>query len=63
MQIINFRNEIDNLNPLEQRLYYNKNHWMSFDYNNKEITISIKFITENYKNGITRNEIIEYFKK
>lgn len=63
MQIINFRNEIDNLNPLEQRLYYNENHWMSFDYNNKEITNSIKFITENYKNGITRNEIIEYFKK
>lgn len=63
MTLFNYLNEIKDLNPLEQRLFYNQKHWLEFDFNNQKVKNSLIFITENYTNGISRNEIIEYFKK
>jgi len=62
MEITNYLNNIKNLNPLEQRLFYKKNHWIEFDFKNEEVNKSIIFITEKYSEGITRNDIIDYFK-
>ena len=35
MEITNYLNNIKNLNPLEQRLFYKKNHWIEFDFKNE----------------------------
>lgn len=54
---------INNLNPLGQRLYFNPDHWSNFNYNNDLITEDMAFISANYKNGISRQEIINYFRQ
>jgi len=62
MDIFLYSNEIRNLNPLEQRLFYRHNHWLEFDFKNQHVHYCINYITENYPNGITRNNIIDYLK-
>ena len=52
---------INNLNPLGQRLYYDIDRWRDFIYNNESITNDMAFICENYRNGISRQDIISYF--
>lgn len=54
---------INNLNPLGQRLYFNPDHWCNFNYNNALVTEDMTFISANYQNGISRQEIINYFRQ
>lgn len=61
MNLIPYLDFINNLNPLEQRLYFNPDHWQNFNYNNLQVSSDMTFISENYQNGISRQEIVNYF--
>jgi hypothetical protein len=62
MNLIPYLDNINNLNTLGQRLNFNTDHWRNFDYNNSIVTNDMAFISENYQNGISRQEIINYLK-
>ncbi len=53
--------EINDLRPLEQRIYFKQNDWVDSKHKKEEISKELDFIVENYQNGISRNEIILYF--
>lgn len=61
MNLIPYLDTINNLNPLGQRLNFNPDHWRNFNYNNPLVTSDMTFISENYHNGISRQDIINYF--
>ena len=63
MNLIPYLDTINNLNPLGQRLYFNPDHWLNFNYNNALVTGDMTFISANYQNGISRQDIINYFKQ
>jgi hypothetical protein len=63
MNLIPYIDTINKLNPLEQRLNFNPDHWRNFDYNNQLVSNDMHFITENYSKGISRNDIIHYLKQ
>lgn len=61
MNITPYLDTINSLNPLGQRLYFNPDHWRNFNYNNALVTVDMTFISANYQNGISRQDIINYF--
>lgn len=63
MNLIPYQDAINNLNPLGQRLYFNPDHWRNFNYNNQLVSNDMVFISENYQNGISRQDIINYFRQ
>jgi len=63
MNLTPYLDQINNLNPLEQRLNFNPGHWCNFNYNNALVTDDMHFISANYQNGISRQEIINYIRQ
>ncbi len=63
MNLIPYIDTINNLNPLGQRLFFNPDHWRNFNYNNQIVSNDMVFISENYQNGISRLDIINYFRQ
>jgi len=61
MNLTPYLDTINNLKPLEQRLNFYSDHWKNFNYNNPHVTTEVAFISENYQNGISRQDIINYF--
>jgi hypothetical protein len=61
MNLTPYLDTIKNLNPLGQRLNFNPVHWRNFNYNNELVTNDMTFISDNYQNGISRHDIINYF--
>lgn len=62
MNLLPYIKIIEDLKPLSQRLYYRIEHWKNYNFKNSIIQDDINFIVDNYKNGISRQEIIDYFK-
>lgn len=60
MKILTHLNEIKRLQPMNQRLFYNIEHWKNYDFENEAIQNDIDLITQNFKNGISRQEIIDF---
>jgi len=52
--------QIKELNPLSQRLFYNIEHWKNYNFNNQTILDDIEIITNEFRNGISRQEIIDF---
>jgi hypothetical protein len=62
MNITPYLNEINNLNPLEQRLNYYPEHWVNYNYNNPRVNTEIIQITNQFNHSLSRNEIINYLR-
>lgn len=63
MNLTPHKETINNLNPLGQRIYFKPDHWRNFNYNNAIVTNDLILISENYQNGISRQDIISYLKQ
>ena len=63
MNLDSYKEIIRNLNPIEQCIYFDHNHWINFKYNNPVITTEVSYISKNYQNGISRKDIISYLSK
>ena len=61
MNLIPYLDSIKDLRPLEQTLKFNPDHWSQYNYNNELVTNDMNFIAQNYQNGISRKDIINYF--
>ncbi|MCB9318682.1 MAG: hypothetical protein H6570_05325 [Lewinellaceae bacterium] len=62
MNIQPYLEQINNLNPLEQVVYFNSDHWVNFDYKNNLVSDEMIFIAHKYANHITRGDIINHLR-
>jgi len=60
MNLLPYRETINDLNILEPRASFNSGHWLNFEYGNDLITTKVNEITENYFERISRQDIIAY---
>lgn len=58
MDIQPYINIIQNLNPLEQKLSFRKDHWLKPDFNHNVVIDYVAWILEKYPEGIARQDII-----
>ena len=63
MNIQPYINEINALNPQQQRLNYNCEHWANYNYGNNQVNTEIIEIINQFNNSLSRNEIINYLRQ
>lgn len=56
MNLSPYRDLINNINPLGQRLYFNPVHLRDFNYKNPIVSNDMIFISDNYQNGNSQSK-------